>query len=178
MEQVRELIERNTGDDPVEVFLRLRKELDAPMHGPLHHVMAPLAFLMAYRAKWGEPSVEAIEKAVSEASELKGGICASWGACGAAVGMGIAYAAILGATPLRGEPRGRAQAVVAATMRRLAELRAARCCRRDSLVALEVACELSSELLPHPLATFFREECDQVYANRECIGQDCSWHKA
>ena len=130
MEQVRELIEHNTSADPVEVFLRLRKETDAPMHGPLHHVLAPLAFLMAYRARWGEPSDEAIEKAVSEATELKGGICASWGACGAAVGMGIAYAAILVATPLRGEPRGRAQAVVAATMQRLADLRAARCCRQ------------------------------------------------
>jgi len=178
LEQVRELIEHNTSTDPVEVFLRLRKELDAPMHGPLHHVMAPLAFLMAYRAKWGEPSVEAIEKAATEATELKGGICGFWGACGAAVAMGISYATLLDSTPIRGEARGRSQAVVAEAMKRLAVLRAARCCRRDSLVSLEVACELSAELLPHPLETSFREDCDQVNTNRECLHEDCPWFKA
>lgn len=162
-----------TQTDPVALFLALRNAYPFPVHGPEHHALVPAAFLVAYHNAHGMPGWEAIWEAVQTGAQLVGGSCASWGACSAALGIGVAYGTILEATPLTGDERGRAQQVVAAILQRIAALRAPRCCRRESLIALQIGCELSAQLLPHGLSADDPPECDQVWANDECLGADC-----
>lgn len=160
--------------DPVETFLRLRASHEFPMHGPEHHPLVAAAFLLAYHDLYGEPAwsdiLDALETA---ATQLPGGSCGFWGACSAGLAVGVAYCAILGSDPTNGQPRALAHQAVSAILQRIGQVAAPRCCRREALLALQAACELSGDLLPHPVVTTYRVPCEQAGDNPECIGRDC-----
>ena len=160
--------------DPVEAFLRMRGSHDFPMHGPEHHALVAAAFLLAYHSQHGEPAwADVLDALQSASSELPGGSCGYWGACSAGLAVGMAYCAILGSNPTNGVPRGLAHQAVAAILSRISGHPAPRCCRRECLLALQVACGLSADLLPHPLATSCPATCDQAASNPECSGAEC-----
>jgi SAM-dependent methyltransferase len=173
LEFIRSFCARTKETDPVALFLTMRRSSLFPVHGPEHHTLVPAAFLAAYRNRFGEPSEERFEAALERASKLPGGTCAFWGGCAAALGIGIAYATILGATPLTGQERGTAQAVVSRLLDEIARLNSPRCCRRESYLALKLACDLSGEYLPNAITTEADAVCDQVKLNHECIGTGC-----
>jgi len=170
---IRSFCARSTEADPVALFLAMRKSSLFPVHGPEHHALVPAAFLTAYRNRFGELSPEQFEAALERASKLPGGTCAFWGGCAAALGMGVAYSVILGATPIRGEPRGVVQMVVSRMLAEIGRMGAARCCRRESYLVLKMGCEMSGEYLPHALETGALPVCDQVALNHECLGEGC-----
>jgi len=166
------------GTDPIAIFSAMKESHPFPLHGPEHHALVPAAFLTAYRNHFGDPPAQRVEAAIERASNMPGGTCAFWGACSAALGIGIAYSAILGATPLSGEPRGRVQSAVSHLLAELGRLSAPRCCRRESYLVLKLGCELSERYLPHALPAGPLPPCDQTHLNRECIGADCPLHPA
>ena len=170
---IRSFCARSTEADPVALFLAMRKSSLFPVHGPEHHALVPAAFLTAYRNRFGELSPEQFEAALERASKLPGGTCAFWGGCAAALGMGVAYSVILGATPILGEPRGVVQMVVSRMLAEIGRMGAARCCRRESYLVLKMGCEMSGEYLPHALETGAVAVCDQVALNHECLGEGC-----
>jgi hypothetical protein len=161
--------------DPVEILLRMKEAYPFPTHGPEHHTLVTAAFLAAYRNAGGEIDGQRIEGAITEGVTLPGGTCGYWGACAAALGMGIAYSAILGATPLTRRERAAAQAIVARILSRLSELDAPRCCRRESLIALQTGAECSGQFLPRTVRSSARGACRQPWLNAECIGAACPY---
>jgi hypothetical protein len=157
------------------VFLEMRESWPFPVHGPEHHALVPAALLIAYSNLHGYPDLPEIWEAVETGAGLAGGSCAFWGACSAVLGIGVAFSTILEATPTRGHERCTVQGAVAQILARIAACDAPRCCRRESLLALSMACELSGEVLPHRVTTTEEMRCDQMWANDECIGRDCPW---
>jgi hypothetical protein len=170
---------RNTKEtDPIALFSEMRASHLFPLHGPEHHALVPAAFLTAYRNQFGEPPQGRIEAAVERGSNLPGGTCAYWGGCAAALGIGIAFAAILRATPLSHQERGAVQTVVSEILSHLGKFDSPRCCRRESYLALRMGCELSRRHLPHALDCGPLPPCDQTALNHECLGSDCPLHPA
>jgi MoaA/NifB/PqqE/SkfB family radical SAM enzyme/SAM-dependent methyltransferase len=170
---------RNTEDvDPIAIFSEMRRSHLFPLHGPEHHALVPAAFLTAYRNQFGEPPMGRVEAAIQRGANLPGGTCAYWGGCAAALGIGVAYAAILRATPLSHEERGTVQTVVSTILSMLGKFDTPRCCRRESYLALRVGCELSRSYLPHALDCGPLPPCDQMALNRECLGAGCPLHPA
>ena len=90
---------------------------------------------------------------------VPGGACGFLGSCGAAVGVGIAFALILESTPLTPRARSLAQAATSAVLAEISGYEAARCCQRDCYLALAKAAELSRDLLPIPLKAEERVDC-------------------
>jgi SAM-dependent methyltransferase len=162
--------------DPVAVFGEMRRSHLFPLHGPEHHALVPAAFLAAYRNSFGEPAQSRLEAAIERGAALPGGTCAYWGGCAAALGIGIAYATILRATPLSHGPRGAVQTVVSKILSEMGKFGRPRCCRRESLLALKLGCELSAQYLPHALTCGPAPPCDQMSLNRECMGAGCPFH--
>lgn len=159
--------------DPVEIFLDMRASFPFPLHGPEHHALVPAAFLVAYRNSGGGITAAAIESAISEGAKLPGGTCAYWGGCSAALGLGVAYGTILQASPVKSRGRQIAQTVVSKILARLADFKAARCCRRESLLSLQIGAELSKEYLPVEVTAGALPACDQTSVNRECVRGLC-----
>jgi 7,8-dihydro-6-hydroxymethylpterin dimethyltransferase len=175
---LRQSLGRVTSDDPVEVFLTLRRGYPAPVHGPEHHGLVAAALLFAYHHTHGNPKPDVLMSAVNQAALLPPGTCGLWGACSAALAVGIAVATLIDSTPKRGRQRAAAQSIVAHLLGRLGEQQGARCCRRESLIVLQETCVLSAELLPGPLVSSMDAVCDQYDENVDCQGAACPFYPA
>ena len=92
---------------------------------------------------------------------------------GAVLGVGIAFSLILSATPLTAEARQAAMRATAVVLGEVASVRAARCCQRETWIALRCAAQVSRDMLPIPLVADARLECTQRDGNRHCMGATC-----
>jgi len=159
-----------------ELFLMLdeiRAHPCFPLHGPEHHALVPGVILSTYKNLGGTVNTLQIMAAIDRGALVPGGSCGFMGSCGAALGVGVAFSALLGNNPLRPIARRLSQKVTAKVLDRISDLEAARCCRKESYIALQTAAELSIELLPLPLQAGAKPLCDQQDKNKECIGAEC-----
>ncbi len=118
--------------DPSRIVLTLMKSPQIKMHGPEHHFLVPAALLAAWynRHKNTLRKDAAIIMARRRAEEVKGGVCGSHGACGAAIGTGIFISLITGATPVSKEEWRLANLMSAESLKIIAENGGPRCCKR------------------------------------------------
>jgi MoaA/NifB/PqqE/SkfB family radical SAM enzyme/SAM-dependent methyltransferase len=159
--------------DLITLLKLIRSHPAIPMHGPEHHAMIPGIILAAYRNSGGKITEETIIAGINKGAKIPGGVCGFWGACGAAIGAGIAVSTILAATPLTPSPRQTAQAISAKILSSISKYRGGRCCQRETWLALTETARLSEEILSVPLTANELLECDQYPKNKECIRKQC-----
>ncbi|MFW5859787.1 MAG: DUF5714 domain-containing protein [Planctomycetota bacterium] len=164
--------------DMIAVLERMRAHASFPVHGPEHHALVPAAILTAWRNAGGPIAPEQMRAAIRRGAAVAGGSCGLAGACGAAVGVGVAFATISGSTPYKADERQVAMEASAAAMAAIARYRAARCCQRESWIALRVAAQLAPRLLGGSLPADQRLVCSQVRRNPDCLGPACPIHPA
>ncbi|MDY6904994.1 MAG: DUF5714 domain-containing protein [Thermodesulfobacteriota bacterium] len=161
--------------DLIDLLNLLRTHPSFPVHGPEHHFAVPGIILAVYRNLGGDVTGADILTGVDRGKTVPGGVCAFWGACGAAMGVGIAYGIMLKSTPLTPTPRQLVQQVTDTVIQKINMNEAARCCQRESFTALKTAAELSKKLLPVELKAEGDMQCRQQRKNRECIQQACPY---
>ncbi len=159
--------------DMLALMRTIRQHPALPLHGPEHHALVPAVILTTYRNRGGALPAAAIDTGIERGAQVAGGACAFWGACGAATGVGVGFGVILDANPLEATARQTVMRVTQQVLAALAALRVARCCQRDSWIALREAARLSRELLPVSLLAEARLVCRQRKRNRECAQADC-----
>ncbi len=159
--------------DLIALLQIIRSHPSIPMHGPEHHAMIPGILLACYRNCGGAISSKEILTAISRGTDVPGGVCGFWGACGAALGIGIGVATIFSATPLTAGPRKLAQEFSGRILMALAARKGGRCCQRETYIALTETARLSSELLPVLLQAAAELHCEQYLHNKECIRKQC-----
>jgi hypothetical protein len=159
--------------DLITLLKLIRSHPAIPMHGPEHHAMIPGIILAAYRNSGGDIAEETIIAGINRGAQIPGGVCGFWGACGAAIGAGIAVSTILEATPLTPSPRQTAQAFSAKILSNIARYRGGRCCQRESWLALTETARLLEEIFSVPLTAEESLACDQYSKNKECIRKQC-----
>jgi hypothetical protein len=157
----------------IALLRQIRAHDSIPLHGPEHHALVPGIILATYRNLGGTLPDDGIRAGIRRGSTVPGGACGFMGSCGAAIGVGIAFALILESTPLTPAERGTVLAATAAVLAEVSGLEAARCCQRECYVALRKAAELSRDLLPVTLRAEAPLDCEQADANEECIGAAC-----
>jgi hypothetical protein len=149
------------------------------MHGPEHHVLVGSALLAAYHNAGGTIDLpQALEEMERRGSQVPGGVCGLWGACGAGVSAGIFVSIITGATPLAGENWGQSNRATARCLEAIGKIGGPRCCKRDSYTALLQTIEYTAEL---GLAQMEKPEkicCDMSERNNQCIQERCPYYTA
>ncbi len=173
LEVIRSICTTTREQDMIKLLTIIRNHSSIPMHGPEHHAMIPGILLACYRNCGGEISSKDILTGINRGADVPGGICGFWGACGAAIGIGIGVATIFSATPLTPGPRQLAQEFSGRILTTLAGRKAGRCCQRETYMALTETARLSSELLPLSLKAEAELHCDQYLKNKECIRAQC-----
>ncbi len=163
--------------DMITLFKEIRKHPAIPMNGPEYHSLVPGIILTTYRNLGGPMPSSIIKTGIDRGAKVAGGYCAFMGVCGAAIGVGIAFSLILDANPLKPKERKIVQSVTQAVLAEIAALKAARCCQRDSWIALKKAAELSQTFLPIALNAEKRLTCHQQHQNTECMGINCPLQK-
>jgi MoaA/NifB/PqqE/SkfB family radical SAM enzyme/ubiquinone/menaquinone biosynthesis C-methylase UbiE len=170
---IRHICAQTIETDMILLFEQIRQHPAIPINGPEYHALVPGVILASYRNLGGNISSATIQSGIERGSSVTGGYCAFMGVCGAAVGVGIAFSLILGADPLNPGLRKTVQGVTQAVLAGIAELKAARCCQRDSWIALKKAAELSEVYLPTALCADHPLICRQKEINKECFGKAC-----
>ncbi|ROQ90141.1 DUF5714 domain-containing protein [Desulfosoma caldarium] len=159
--------------DLILLMDKIRRHPAMPVHGPEHHALVPAVIVTASRNAGEAVSDEAIRSALRRGSQVPGGSCGFMGCCGAAVGVGIAFSILLEANPVKGRQRCVAQQATLAALAAISSLDAARCCQRDSWIALKKAAELSEPFLGRSLSANHTLKCRQQARNLECEGARC-----
>ena len=159
--------------DMLELMQEIRTHPAIPIHGPEHHALVPGIILTTFRNLGGNVSDQMLATAIRRSSQVAGGSCGFSGICGAATGVGVAFSLILDANPLKHQERQAVMNVVNRVSRKIAENEAARCCQRESWIALKQAAEISGAILPLQLQANAEYRCLQKSQNQYCIGKAC-----
>lgn len=147
-----------------------------PMHGPEHHSIVPAVLVAAAKnAGYAVPD-DAIEKAISRGMKVPGGWCGFYGACGAAIGAGIAISVLTGATPLTGKERSLALEATSLALSDISDDQP-RCCKRSSRKAIKFAVQYMQAKLNIQLKDDNPELCNYSSRNKECSKADCIYYK-
>ncbi|MDD3815085.1 MAG: DUF5714 domain-containing protein, partial [Desulfocapsaceae bacterium] len=173
LEVIKSICTTTKEQDLITLLKLIRSHPSIPMHGPEHHAMIPGILLACYRNCGGAISSKEILTAISRGADVPGGVCGFWGACGAAIGIGIGIATIFSATPLTPGPRQLAQEFSGRILMALASRKGGRCCQRETYIALTETARLSAEMLSVSLQAQAELHCDQYLHNKECIRKQC-----
>ena len=173
VEAIRAICRWTEETDLITLLKLIRSHPAIPMHGPEHHAMMPAIILTAFRNSGGTIDQEVINSAINRGAGVPGGACGFWGACGAAIGAGIAASSILSATPLTPSPRQQAQSFSAHILGKVATYKGGRCCQRETWLTLTETAALSKSFFGLRLAAKDTVACDQYTRNKECIRKAC-----
>jgi MoaA/NifB/PqqE/SkfB family radical SAM enzyme/SAM-dependent methyltransferase len=173
LEVIEHLCSLSQERDMLSLFRRIREHPSIPKHGPEHHAMVPAIILTAYKNNGGKLPENALKTALSRGSSVMGGACGFLGMCGAASGVGIAFAILLGASPVAATARATAQKVTHAALGEIAKYEAARCCHREVWTALKIASKLCEAFLHVSVPAELEIRCDQKKYNTYCYKKAC-----
>jgi hypothetical protein len=159
--------------DMVKLLEKIRSHPSIPVHGPEHHAMVPAIIVTTYINLGGNVPRSAISTAIKRGGSVAGGHCGFMGACGGALGAGTALSILLDGNPLKGDVRQLSQTVTKEVLTEIIKYDGARCCQRDSWIALKKMAELSEKYLPITLKANHELKCNQKKFNKDCLGKKC-----
>lgn len=164
------------GADLFELADRCMDIEGLPIHCPPHHFMIPAVLLTVCHRLSDSPLScleEDLEEAVSRAHNVLGGFCGLYGACGAAVGVGIFMSIFTQTGPCSGETWAWTNRAAAEALLNIAEYDGPRCCKRNSYLALLSACDTIHKYLELDVAKNENIQCRYFQMNPECKGKEC-----
>jgi hypothetical protein len=162
--------------DMIGLMKQIRTHEAVKINGPEHHAMVAGIVIATYRNLGGSATDDMIGTAIQRGAKIPGGYCGFAGACGAALGAGIAVGILMESNPLKPVQRRSVQSLTSRIMTVLSHLEAARCCQRESWLALKELAKISADYLPVELQAREDLVCRQAAENRECLGSECPLH--
>jgi hypothetical protein len=174
---VRRVLETTVSTDPSAILEQILALPTLTMHGPEHHAIVPGVIIAAARNAGVALPPGGLDAALRRGGKIPGGWCGYYGACGAAVGVGVAVSVITEATPLKGEQRSLALAGTSFALTRMVDGQP-RCCKRASRVAVAAAVEYLRDHLAIDLPAPGAVRCSSAARNKECPGELCPYFLA
>lgn len=143
------------------------------LFGPEHHFLVACVLLTAYKNCGGELDLDAaLYEAAKRGRAVVGGTCGYWGACGAAIGVGIAVSILCSSSPLNAAVWQLPQRVTAKTLEHIASYPGPRCCKRTCRLAVNAAVPEIERLFGVSIPVSW-QSCDYHTYNKECIREKC-----
>ncbi|MCS7131773.1 MAG: DUF5714 domain-containing protein [Hadesarchaea archaeon] len=137
-----------TEADPVRIADRMMKHLAIPVYGVEHHFIAAVAMFVAVKNLMGERvQAKDIKRLMKLMEKIPYGSCGFLGICGAAVGIGAAFSALLGANYMKDGERTLAMRAASLANSAIAGEGGPRCCVASVYTALYEASKMAREVL-------------------------------
>lgn len=181
--KIRELcLDYYRGSKKKTVFELLENCMDIenlPMHCPPHHFIMPAILLTRCHQEIGTP-IEKLEADLTEADRrarnVLGGFCGNYGACGAAVGIGIFMSIFTGSGPLSEKTWSQTNRSVGEALLEISSVDGPRCCKRDCFLALRSACTSVEKYLGITLEKPEQITCRYFPGNMQCKKEKCPFY--
>lgn len=166
-----------TSKNPAEILLKLTGMDFCHMHGPEHHIIVGSSLLTAYKNAGGKLDLpSALTEMQKRGSQIPGGACGFWGACGAGISAGIFLSIALKATPLSKEEWSMCNLLTSRILAEIANIGGPRCCKRDSYIAVLTACDFVKEKLGVVMEKQ-KIVCGYSRNNNQCLGVKCPFNR-
>ena len=163
--------------NPLKMAIELMKSKSVNMHGPEHHFLVPAILTTSYYNNIDKKEIkeEKLNLVRERATKIPGGICGSYGSCGAAVGTGLVISIITEATPLTEESWGLANEMTGYSLISMGKNGGPRCCKRNTFTAIMEASKFIEERLGVKLYDYADDKalCEFKKYNKQCIGKRC-----
>lgn len=170
LEIIKDVCINTTMTNPLLIAEKIMSHPKIPMHGPEHHSLVPAALIAAFQNLNGEKDAVKILEGIKRGQKVAGGFCGYQGACGGAIGIGIAVSVLMGATPLTPEERSHANMATSKALSGIANAGGARCCKKSTRIALKEGISYLSQIFcvdwTSSLGTIIK--CDHSYKNAQC----------
>jgi hypothetical protein len=178
MSNYKEICLQSDSTNPYEILLKLMRQPDVPMHGPVHHILDGAAFMTAMYNAVAEFDLDAaLDELAVRGAQMPGATCGKWGVCGAASSVGAALAIIHGTGPLTDSEYYQDNLrLTSRILAKIGERGGPRCCKRNGFTALDTAVEFVEERYSIRLEQQ-KTECCFSQNNPQCIEQRCPYHK-
>jgi hypothetical protein len=118
-----------------------------------------------------------LEEAQSRSKNVLGQFCGLYGACGAAIGIGIYASVLTQTTPYSVETWSVVNLGTAESLLEMARINGPRCCKRNTYLALQYAPAFSREHLGINPADCSAIQCRHSTRNKECKRRQCPFFK-
>lgn len=162
-------------DNPIVIVEKMMSMDFCHMHGPEHHILVGAALLTAYKNAGGDIELEsAIPEIIRRGKQVPGGVCGSWGACGASLSTGMFVSIITRNTPLSTQSWRLSNLITSQSLAQVANYGGPRCCKRDAYLSIETAVTFVKEhfgitMSHNPI------HCTRSNKNNQCIGTKCPY---
>ncbi|MDD2534603.1 MAG: DUF5714 domain-containing protein, partial [Eubacteriales bacterium] len=173
LDQVETFLQASTDQDPVRLAQSIFEMPGLNMHGPEYHSIAPAILVAAWQNTTGHKNINQIHEAIRRGRVIPGGACGTYGACGAALGAGIAFSIIETVTALSGPTRGEANQITAAALTAIAAHGGPRCCKRETITTIQSFAASTDIFAGQTFAPYICHQCGRM---KECIGTKCPFH--
>lgn len=164
--------------DPLQKADELMRLEGFPLHYPVHHFLVPAVLLAAVREAQNADKglfIRNLDLAKERSRQVPGGSCGFFGACGAAVGIGIFWSVLTDSTPYSKETWALANQETGKALTSLSELGGPRCCKRCTWRSIEstlpeIEKQFDIRLPTSKIACTFHDQ------NNECLHAYCPYH--
>lgn len=176
-EIVKKVCEATLEIDPMKIAILLMKHPAIQMHGPEHHYLVSSVLLTALR-NLGKFNIDnsSFEEAIRRGKRMPLGSCGLLGACGAAVGVGIATSIATNATWTSGSERSLAIKVTSEALNKISEIGGPRCCKASTFAATEIAVKIFEKEFGVKIPNLTDPRpCQFKTLNTECLGNRCPY---
>ena len=172
------IVEKTTQTNPIELAREIMGTPAFHMHGPEHHQLVPATLLATLRNLGIAIETAQIQDAIFRSSQLPGGICGSWGSCGAALGAGIGLSVLRHLTSLKKEGWGETNRDTGEVLQRVGAYGGPRCCKRSTYSALLAAIDIleREEVAVFPQEAHATPICKDFWRNKQCIKLECPYY--
>lgn len=164
--------------DPLKQTDELMQLDGFPLHYPVHHYLVPAVLLASVREAQHadkELLVRNLALAKERALQVPGGSCGFFGACGAAVGVGIFWSVLTDSTPYSKDTWGLANQETGKALTAISEFGGPRCCKRCTWRSIESALPEIEERLDIKLPAT-KVHCTFHDKNKECLHAYCPFY--
>jgi 7,8-dihydro-6-hydroxymethylpterin dimethyltransferase len=175
LEMARQILHSSVSDNPLELFEKIVAHPSVSMHGPEHHAIVAAVIVAAARNSGCPIPLKAVDGALARGEKVPGGWCGFYGACGAAIGVGVAVSVLTRATPLTGKERSLAIKATASALSGMAD-GDPRCCKRAGRRAIETATDYLESNLDISLGKSDGITCRHSKRNKECARSRCPYY--
>ena len=172
---IRAICETTDLKDPIQIMEYAFKFPQIKMHGPEHHFLVPAAIVTALKNNGHDVSPKYLAEIEARAKQVPGGACGFWGACGAGIGVGIAFSVFFKATPKKRKERGDAIEATSIVLGKIAD-RTEQCCKRESRLAIEAACDILKERYDIAIPCSKGQQCSFGEENVRCNKDACEFY--
>lgn len=164
--------------NPLDLAREIMALPSVHLHGPEHHVLVPVVLLASLRNLGVEVPERGLQEALARSNQLPGGICGSWGTCGAAVGAGIGLSVLRRLTALKKEGWAETNRETGEILQRVGAFGGPRCCKRSTYSALLAAVEILERngVTQFPAEAHEIPVCRDFWRNRQCLKEECAYY--